>query len=85
MILSYLPAKYGVSSTDEFLQILFSNRMNNDILVSHDKATLIINVLDNNKKINIIIDNIYKNPSLPPPKIKPIILGKLLFYKTSPL
>ena len=71
--------KYNIKSTREFIQVLHTIKPNNGILASLDVENLFTNV-PVNETIDIIINNIYNNPSLPPLKINPYILRKLLLF-----
>ena len=62
--------------------ILHTTKPNNGILASLDVENLFTNV-PVNETIDIIINNIYNNPSLPPLKINPNILRKLLLTCTT--
>ena len=78
----YLPSKYNIKSTHELIQVLLTIKPNNGILSSLDIENLFTNVTVN-ETVDIIINNIYNNPSLPPLKINPNILRKLLLTCTS--
>ena len=67
-----LPSKYNIKSTDELIQVLHIFKTNNGILASLDIENLFSNVL-----VTKIID-IYNNSFLPPLKINPSILRKLV-------
>ena len=82
LISPYLPSKYNIKSTHEVIQVLHTIKPNNGILASLDVENLFTNV-PVNETINIIINNIYNNPSLPPLKINPNILRKLLLTCTT--
>ena len=82
LILPYLPSKYNIKSTHELIQILHTIQPNYGILVSLDVENLFTNV-PVYETVYIIINNIHNNPSLPPLKIIPNILRKLLLTCTS--
>ena len=82
LISPYLPRKYNIKSTHELIQVLHTIKPNNGILASLDVENLFTNV-PVNETIDIIINNIYNNPSLPPLKINPNILRKLLLTCTT--
>ena len=73
----YLPSKYNIKSTHELIQVLHTIKPNNGILVSLDVENL-FSYVPVYETIDIIINNIHNNPSLPPLKINPNILWKLL-------
>ena len=72
-----MPRKYNIKSIHELIQVFHTIKPNNGILASLDVENLFTNV-PVNETVNIIINNIYNNPSLPPLKIQPNILQKLL-------
>ena len=82
LISPYLPSKYNIKSTHELIQVLHTIKPNNGILASLDIENLFTNV-PVNETIDIIINNIYNNPSLPPLKINSNILRKLLLTCTT--
>ena len=82
VISPYLPSKYNIKSTHELIQVLHTIKPNNGILASLDVENVFTNV-PVNETIDIIINNIYNNPSLPPLKINPNILRKLLLTCTT--
>ena len=82
LISPYLPSRYNIKSTGELIQVLHTIKQNNSILASLDVENLFINV-PVNKTIDIFINNIYNNPSLPPVKIKPNLLEKILLTCTA--
>ena len=82
LISPYLPSKYNIKSTHELIQVLHTIKPNNGILASLDVENLFTNV-PVNVTIDIIINNIYNNPSLPPLKTNPNILRKLLLTCTT--
>ena len=75
LIKQYLPSKYNIKSTDELIQVLHIIKPNNGILASLGVENPFFNV-PVNETIDIIINNIYNNPSLPPLKTNPNILRK---------
>ena len=62
-----------VHPSHELIQVLHKIKPNNCILASLDVENLFTNV-PVNETIDIIINNIYNSPSLPPLKINPNIL-----------
>ena len=77
----YLPSKYNIKSTHELLRVLHTIKPNNGILASLDVENLFTNVPVN--ETTDIINNIYNNPSLPPLKIHPNIIRKILLTFTT--
>ena len=82
LITPYLLSKHDIKSTRELKQILHILKPNNGILISLDVENLFINV-PVNETIDIIIKNIYNNPSLPPLKISPNKLRKIFLICTT--
>ena len=82
LISPYLPHKYNMKFTHELIQVLHTIKPNNGILASLDVENLFTNV-PVNETVEIIINNIYNNASLPPLKIIPNILRKLLLTCTT--
>ena len=76
IITPYMPSKYMIKSTDEFIEILKSTKPNG-LLASLDAESLFSNV-PVESTINIITDEVYNHPTLPPPKVPKIILEKML-------
>ena len=77
-----MPCKYNIKSTQELIQVLHTIQPNNGILASVDVENLFTNV-PVNETIDIIINNIYNNPSLLPLKINLNILRKILLTCTT--
>ena len=77
LISPYLPCKYKIKSTHEWIQVLHTIQPNNYISASPDVEHLFTNV-PVNETIDIIVNNIYNNPFLPPLKINTNILKKIL-------
>ena len=77
-----MPIKYNIKSTHELIQVLHTIKPNNGILASLDVENLFTNV-PVNETVDIIINDIYNNPSLLPLKINPDILRKLLLTCTT--
>ena len=76
IITPYIPNQYMIKSTDEFIDILHSNKCNG-IIASLDVESLFTNVpID--ATIDIIIHDMYNHPELSPPKIPQSILKELL-------
>ena len=73
LITPYLSSKYNIKSTDELIQVLHTLKPNNGILASMDVENLFTNV-PVSETIDIIINNIYNNPSPSSLKINPNIL-----------
>ena len=82
LISPYLPSKYNIKSTHELIQVLHTIKPNNGILASLEVENLFTNE-PVNERVDIIINNIYNNPYLPPLKINPNILRKLLLTCTT--
>ena len=82
LISLYLPSKYNIKSTHELIQVLHTIKPNNGIIASLDVENLFTN-FPVNETVDIIIDNIYNNPSFPPFKSNPNILRKLLLTCTN--
>ena len=82
LITPYSPRKYNIQSTDELIQVIHTIKSNNGILALLDVENLFTNV-PINETVDIIIKIIYNNPSLPPLKINPNILQKLLLTWTT--
>lgn len=76
IISKYLPAKYLLKSTDEFLDVLRSTQPNG-LLASLDVESLFTNVPVEDT-INIICDYVYNSDVRPPPKLPKSMLKNLL-------
>ena len=76
LILPYIPNKYAISSTDEFIQTIQSNQNNNGILASLDVENLFTNV-PVESTIDIILNYVYRSNQRPL-KIPEKILQELL-------
>ena len=81
IITPYLPAKYQINSTDEFLDILKATQPRGE-LFSIDAVSLFTNV-PILQTIDIICDATYKNSQIPPPAISEANLRKLLIACTT--
>ena len=81
IISPYLPAKYQLSSTDDFLQIIKVIEPHG-ILASLDVESLFTNV-PVATTIDIICTNVYNHPSIPPPPFNKSLLKKLLLACTT--
>ena len=81
MITPYLPAKYQLNSTDDFLQILRATTPHG-ILASLDVESLFTNV-PVMETIDIICDNVYRNDENPAFAIPEDILRELLIACTT--
>ena len=81
LITPYIPSEYAIKSTDEFLDILHSTNCDG-ILASLDVTSLFTNVPIQDT-IDIIIQNVYNHPTIPPLNIPQDILQKLLKICTS--
>ena len=62
----YIPAKYSINSTDEFIQIIKSSP-STGLMTSLDVTSLFTNV-PVNATIDIILNEAYNNIEIPPPK-----------------
>ena len=76
MIADYLPAKYQINSTDEYLHILRALNPNG-VLASLDVESLFTNV-PVRETIDIICNCVYRNETLPPLPFSENILRQLL-------
>ena len=76
IISPFIPSKYSLKSTDEFLDILRTTKASG-LLASLDAESLFSNI-PVTETISIILDNCYNHPTLPPPKIPAPILENLL-------
>ena len=76
LITLYLSSKQNIKSTNELMQILRALKPNTSISALIDVENLFTNV-SVNETIDIIINNIYNNPSLPLLKINPNMLRKI--------
>ena len=76
IISPYLPAKYMIQSTHEFIEITKTIN-SNGYLASLDVESLFTNVPVSDT-INIIIDHMYNNPTNAPPDIPKVIMENLL-------
>ena len=76
IITPYMPNQFALKSTDEFLDLLQSTE-NKGMLASLDVESLYTNVpiLDT---IEIILDNVFNHPTIPPPKVSKGALEELL-------
>lgn len=82
IIIKYLPNKYIVESTYEFLAIIKNTQFNGK-LASLDVESLFTNV-PVEETTNIILDNVYRNPQVPPPSsISEPIMRELLLTCTT--
>ena len=81
IITPYLPAKYQINSTDDFLQILRATRPRG-VLASLDVESLFTNV-PVLPTVDIICDSVYNHSALPPPAFDRNILKKLLIACTT--
>ena len=77
IISPYLPSKYLIKSTAEFIDLLQNYDSPQGYLTSLDVESLFTNV-PVEETINIIIDTLYKNPTAPPPLIPQELLRSLL-------
>ena len=69
----YIQSNYSIKSITDFIQISKSTPPHKCIPGSLDAEKLFINVYIQ-ETIKIIIENLYNQPSIPPPAIKPNIL-----------
>ena len=81
LISPYLPSKYNIKSSHKLILVLHTIKPNNGILASLDVENLYTNV-PVNETVDITIDNIYYYKSLPPFKLNPNILRKILPIST---
>ena len=82
LITPYLPSKHDIKPTHKWMQIQHTLKPNNGILASFDVENLFTKV-PVNETIDIIMNNIYFNLSLPPLKINLNILWKILLTCTT--
>ena len=82
LISPYLPSKYNIKYVHELIQVLHTIKPDNGKIASLDVENLFTNV-SVNETIGVIINNIYNNPSLPPLKINPNRLRKILLTCTT--
>ena len=83
IIIKYMPKKYMINSTDEFLDILKSTEnKENGILASLDVDSLFTNI-PVEETIEIILQNVYNHNQLSKPAISKTILKKLLLICTT--
>jgi len=82
LIVKYMPRKYSVKSSYEFLSLLRSKHPGDNILASLDVENLFTNV-PVQETIDIIIHNVYNHGTLQPPTIPADILRQLLFICTT--
>ena len=76
IITPYMPSKYSLKSTNEFIDLIHSNQ-NTGILASLDVVSLFTNVpIDTT--IDIILKHVYNNNEKTPPKIPKEILKHML-------
>ena len=80
IISPYIPNQYTIKSTENFLDILH-NSESSGIIASLDVESLFTNV-PVDKTIDIIINNVYSHPNLPPPKFPKNILKEMLILCT---
>ena len=81
IIVKYIPKKYTVESSYEFINMLKDKRPNG-ILASLDVESLFTNV-PVRETIQIILENVFHHPTLPPPDIPPSTLEQLLIICTT--
>ena len=81
IISPYLPAKYQINSTDDFLNILRTCNPRGK-LASLDVEALFTNVPIGDT-IDIVCRNVYNSPTIPPPPINEATLRKLLLCCTT--
>jgi len=77
IVSKYMPRRYTVKSSYEFISMLKSNNPGDNILASLDVENLFTNV-PVDETIEIIINNVYNHPTLTPPDISADILRQLL-------
>ena len=83
IIKDYMPIKYMIESTFEFLTLIKNRTPQNSILASLDVESLFSNV-PVLQTIDIILDNVYRNNSKPPPvSISETIMKELLLICTT--
>ena len=81
IIRKYMPRKYTVQSTYEFITVLKDQRLNGK-LASMDVESLFTNV-PVLTTIDIILQNVYHHPTIPPPDFPEMIMKELLIICTT--
>ena len=81
LITPYLPDKYCLKSTADFVDIIHSSKPAG-VMASLDVESLFTNVPVNDT-VEIILDCVYKHPTLPPLSLTPSLLKKMLLACTS--
>jgi hypothetical protein len=81
LIVPYMPAKYLIKSTDEFINII-RNKGPSGIIASLDVESLFTNV-PVRPTIDIILNNVFNHPTLPKPDISESSLESLLLLCTT--
>jgi len=82
IISPYIPKRFSITSTLEFLKLLPTNATDGCIMASLDVESLFTNV-PVSRTIDIIIDNVYGNPNKQPPNIPAEEMRKLLTICTT--
>ena len=81
LITPYIPQKYSIKSTNEFISLV-KNCGEAPQMASLDVESLFTNV-PVMQTIEIILNNVYSNQSMPPPKIERDVLKELLILCTT--
>ena len=76
LISPYLPNKYALRSTDEFIELI-KNKTPQGFLASLDAESLFTNV-PVEETIQILLDYVHNHDSIPPPNIPRLILEEML-------
>jgi len=82
IISPYIPRKYSIKSSYEFLQLLNGHNPSSGILASLDVESLFTNV-PVNATIDIIIKCVYENDTMTPPALPADVMRKLLTICTT--
>ena len=77
LIQPYMPSKFSLKSTDEFIELIKAHGSPSGIMASLDVESLYSNV-PVDTTIEIILNNVYNHPTLPKPTMPHHILKELL-------
>ena len=81
LLKKYTPNKYGINSTDEFIQIIKSKRPTG--MIASIDAVNLFTMVPVMATIDIILDTAYNHKDLPPPDIPKYIMKDLLVVCTT--
>jgi len=82
IVMKYMPRRYVVRSSYEFITMLRAKHPGNNIIASLDVESLFTNV-PVEQTIDIILKNVYEHDELAPPDIPRIIMRQLLLICTT--